>query len=87
MLLSYFDYIFCALKAKSTFQARIKPEIFVKFRPEPDAKSPARVTTLPQAEKYLQAITSNRAFFLITKPTRVTNKSAMVIDHIITNHV
>ena len=27
-------------------QARIKPEIFVNFRPEPDPKSPARLTTL-----------------------------------------
>ena len=41
----------------------------------------------PQAEKYPQAITSNGAFSLITKPTRVTDKSATVIDHIITNDV
>ena len=41
----------------------------------------------PQAEKYLQAITSNGAFSLIRKPTQVTNKSTMVIDHIITNDV
>ena len=41
----------------------------------------------PQAEKYLQAITSNGAFSLITKPTRVTGKSAKVIDHFITNEV
>ena len=33
-------------KTKSTSQARIKPEIFVYFRPEPDPKSPARLTTL-----------------------------------------
>ena len=26
---------FCAPKTKNTFQARIKPEIFVNFRPEP----------------------------------------------------
>ena len=31
---------------KSTFQARIKPEIFVNFRPEPDPKTPGRLTTL-----------------------------------------
>ena len=41
----------------------------------------------PQAEKYLQAITSNGAFSLITKSTRVTDKSATVIDHIIINDV
>ena len=39
---------FCAIKTKSTLQARLKPEIFVKFRPEPDSKSPARLTTLQQ---------------------------------------
>ena len=49
MLLGYFDYIFVHLsKTKSTSQARIKPEIFVNFRPEPDPKSPARLTTLQQ---------------------------------------
>ena len=39
---------FCAPRTKSTSQARIKPEIFVNFRPEPesDPKSPARPTTL-----------------------------------------
>ena len=41
----------------------------------------------PRAEKYLQAITRNGAFFLFTKPTRVTDKSAAVIDHTITNAV
>ena len=39
----------------------------------------------PQADRYMQAITSNGAFSLITKPTRVTDKTATVIDHIITN--
>ena len=39
----------------------------------------------PQAEKYMQATTSNGAFSLITKPTWVTDKSATVINHIITN--
>ena len=34
MLPSYFDY-FCTLKTKSTSQARVKPAIFVNFRPEP----------------------------------------------------
>ena len=33
-------------KTKSTSQARIKPEIFVNFRPEPDPKSPVRLTTV-----------------------------------------
>ena len=40
----------------------------------------------PQAEKYLYTITSNGAFFLITKPTRVM-ESATVIDYVITNDV
>ena len=39
----------------------------------------------PQADRYMQVITSNKAFSLITKPTRVTDKTATVIDHIITN--
>ena len=39
----------------------------------------------PQADRYMQVITSNGAFSLITKPTRVTDKTATVIDHIITN--
>ena len=30
-----FRLYFCASKTKSTSQARIKPEIFVNFRPEP----------------------------------------------------
>ena len=38
-----------------------------------------------QADNYMQVVTSNGAFSLITKPTRVTYKTAMVIDHIITN--
>ena len=37
---------FCTPKTKGTSQARIKPEIFVNFRPEPEPKSPARLTTL-----------------------------------------
>ena len=53
MLPSYFDYIFVHLKQK----ARLRPELSPKFlstlgpnpartRPEPDPKSPARLTTL-----------------------------------------
>ena len=38
-----------------------------------------------QADRYMQVITSNGAFSLITKPTRVTDKTATVIDHTITN--
>ena len=33
----------------------------------------------------MQVVTSNGAFSLITKPTRVTDKTTTVIDHIITN--
>ena len=46
MLPSYFDYILVHLKQKSTSQARIKPEIFVNFKPEPDLKIPPRLTIL-----------------------------------------
>ena len=53
MLLSYFDYIFVHLRQK----LRLRPELSRKFlstsgpnpaqtRPEPDPKSPARLTTL-----------------------------------------
>ena len=36
---SYFDFIFVHLRQKNTSWARIKPEIFVKFRPKPDPKA------------------------------------------------
>ena len=39
----------------------------------------------PQADRCMQVVTINGAFSLITKPTRVTDKTAPVIDHIITN--
>ena len=42
MLPSYFDYIVVHLRPI----VRFKPEIFVNFRPEPDPKSLARLTTL-----------------------------------------
>ena len=53
MLLRYFDYIFVHLRQK----VRLRPELSPKFlstlgpnptrtRPEPDPKSPARLTTL-----------------------------------------
>ena len=46
MLPSYFDYIFVHLKQTVRLRPRTKPEIFVKFRPELDPKSLARLTTL-----------------------------------------
>ena len=42
MLPSYFDYISAHLSQK----ARLRPKIFVNFRPEPVPKMPARLTTL-----------------------------------------
>ena len=56
MLPSYFDYIFVHLKQKSISQARIKPEIFVDFRPEPDPKIPARLTTLDHSPKKMRML-------------------------------
>ena len=38
-----------------------------------------------QADRHMQVITSNGAFSLITKPTSVTDKTATVVDHIITD--
>ena len=46
MLPSYFDYIFVHLRQKVRLSPEIKPDIFVNFRPAPDPKSPARLTTL-----------------------------------------
>ena len=40
---------------------------------------------LSQAKKYTNAITSSGAVSVVTLPTRVTNNSSTVIDHIITN--
>ena len=39
MLLYYFEYIFVHLRQKSKSQARIKPKLFVNFRPEPARKA------------------------------------------------
>ena len=47
MLLNYFEYIFGHLRQKSKSQARIKPEIFVNFRPKP-GPSPTRARTRPE---------------------------------------
>ena len=47
MLPSYFDYIFVHIRQKVCLRLeQTKPEIFVNFRPEPNPKSPARLTTL-----------------------------------------
>ena len=40
-----------------------------------------------QANNYINIITSNGAFNIITKPTRVTSISATLIDHVITNDI
>ena len=45
MLPRYFDYIFVHSRQK----ARLRPKIFVNFRPEPDPKSPARLTTMARS--------------------------------------
>ena len=46
ILQGYFNYIFVHLRQKVRFRPEISPNIFVNFRPEPDPKSPARLTTL-----------------------------------------
>ena len=50
MLPTYFDYIFVYLRQKVPSPVRIKPETFVNFMPEPDPKSPARLTTLGRTD-------------------------------------
>ena len=40
-----------------------------------------------QANNYINTITSNGAFNIITKPTRVIPISATLIDHVITNNI
>ena len=37
------------------------------------------------ANLYINSILSHRAIPLITKPTRISNNSSIIIDHIITN--
>ena len=39
------------------------------------------------ADSYLQALTSNGAHQIVTKPAKVTARSSTVIDHIITNDI
>ena len=38
------------------------------------------------ANLYINSILSHVAIPLITKPTRISNNSSTIIDHIITNH-
>ena len=46
MLPSNFDFIFVHQKQKARLRPDLSPKIFVNFRPEPDPKIPARLTTL-----------------------------------------
>ena len=64
-----------APKTKSTSQARIKPEIFVNFRPEPELnpKSPARLTT-PGGGQQLP-LNSGRKTFKSQKLKNFMNKA------------
>ena len=39
----------------------------------------------PHAKDYLNILSCNAAFSLITKPTRITSTSSTLLDHIITN--
>ena len=39
----------------------------------------------PHAKDYLNILSSNAAFPLITKPTRITSTSSTLLDHFITN--
>ena len=74
MLLSYFVITLCALKTKSTSQARIKSEIFVNFRPESDPKNSARLTTLKSMmQLYAKANYSKKSYIKMLKHTTVEN--------------
>ena len=42
----YFDYIFVHIKKKVRLRPELSPKFFFNFKPEPDPKSPARLTTL-----------------------------------------
>ena len=54
MLPSYFDSTFVHLRQK----ARLRPEIFVIFRTEPDPKSPVRLTTLLPQKREVRGLIS-----------------------------
>ena len=62
ILPSNFDLFFWTPKTKSTSQARIKPDIFVNFRPEPDPKSPARLTTLVRGRQVAHKAEASHSF-------------------------
>ena len=58
MLPSYFDYIFVHLRQKVLLQPALSPKFLstlgpnpVRARPEPDPKSPVRLTTLQETAK------------------------------------
>ena len=46
MLSSYFDYIFVHLRQKARLGPELSPKFCHNFRPEPELKSPARLTAL-----------------------------------------
>ena len=46
MLPSYFDYIYVHLRQKAHLRPELSQKFVVNFRPEPDPKTPARLTTL-----------------------------------------
>ena len=52
----------------------------LNIKPLPDSKFPDR-----HASKYLDMLISNGYYPLINVPTRVTNSSSTIIDHIVTN--
>ena len=57
------------------------------FYPLGDININGSCTRPAQDEEHLNAIASNGVIPLITRPTRVTENSAAIIDHIITNDV
>ena len=54
MLPSYFDCIFVHLRQKARLRSELSPKFFVNFWPEPqpDSKSPARLTTLSPPRQF-----------------------------------
>ena len=63
-------------------QARIKPEVFVNFRPEPDPKSPARLTTLSVRIVIFQEITKIAQISFVIHLRRISFLTAMVAEFI-----
>ena len=74
MLPSYFNYIFVQQRQKGTYQAQIKPEVFVNFRPEPGRKS----TRKAQPDLQLWTIRSDRFYFHL----RNVNKCLIVVTRV-----